>query len=29
MGLSDAADAYRLFDSREDGVMKVLLDPTG
>lgn len=27
MALSDAADAYRIFDSREDGVMKVLLDP--
>jgi threonine dehydrogenase-like Zn-dependent dehydrogenase len=29
LGLSDAADAYRIFDSREDGVLKVLLDPTG
>lgn len=29
MALSDAADAYRLFDSREDGVLKVLLDPRG
>jgi threonine dehydrogenase-like Zn-dependent dehydrogenase len=28
MGLSDAAEAYRLFDAREDGVLKVLLDPT-
>ena len=28
MGLSQAAEAYRLFDSREDGVLKVLLDPT-
>jgi 2-desacetyl-2-hydroxyethyl bacteriochlorophyllide A dehydrogenase len=28
MGLSDAAEAYRLFDSREDGVLKVLLDPS-
>ena len=27
MGLADAADAYRLFDAREDGVLKVLLDP--
>ena len=29
MGLSDAADAYRVFDDRDDGVMKVLLDPRG
>jgi alcohol dehydrogenase len=28
MGLSEAADAYRIFDAREDGVLKVLLDPT-
>jgi alcohol dehydrogenase len=28
MALSDAAEAYRLFDAREDGVLKVLLDPT-
>ena len=28
MGLSEAPEAYRIFDSREDGVMKVLLDPT-
>ena len=27
MGLSEAAEAYRLFDAREDGVLKVLLDP--
>ena len=27
MGLSDAEDAYRIFDNREDGVLKVLLDP--
>lgn len=27
MGLSEAADAYRIFDGRDDGVMKVLLDP--
>jgi alcohol dehydrogenase len=27
MGLSDDADAYRIFDDREDGVLKVLLDP--
>ena len=26
-GLSQAADAYRLFDSRQDGVLKILLDP--
>jgi len=25
--LSDAAEAYRLFDSREDGVLKVALTP--
>jgi 2-desacetyl-2-hydroxyethyl bacteriochlorophyllide A dehydrogenase len=29
MGLSDAAAAYELFDSRGDGVLKVLLDPNG
>lgn len=28
MGLSDASAAYRLFDARDDGVLKVLLDPT-
>ncbi len=28
MGLSEVADAYRLFDSRVDGVLKILLDPT-
>lgn len=28
MGLSEAAEAYRLFAEREDGVLKVLLDPT-
>jgi threonine dehydrogenase-like Zn-dependent dehydrogenase len=28
MGLSQAADAYRIFNAREDGVLKVLLDPT-
>ncbi len=28
MGLSQAADAYRMFDAREDGVGKVLLDPS-
>ena len=28
MGLSEAAEAYRIFDAREDGVLKVLLDPT-
>jgi threonine dehydrogenase-like Zn-dependent dehydrogenase len=27
MGLSEAAEAYRIFDAREDGVLKVLLDP--
>ncbi len=27
MGLSEAAAAYRIFDGREDGVMKILLDP--
>ena len=29
MALSDAAEAYRIFEAREDGVLKVLLDPTG
>jgi alcohol dehydrogenase len=29
MGLSEAAEAYRIFEAREDGVLKVLLDPTG
>lgn len=29
MGLSEAAEAYAMFDQRADGVMKVLLDPTG
>jgi threonine dehydrogenase-like Zn-dependent dehydrogenase len=28
LGLSDASDAYRIFDAREDGVLKVLLDPS-
>ena len=28
MGLSEAAEAYRIFEAREDGVLKVLLDPT-
>src|SRR5580692_3764900 len=27
MGLSEAAQAYELFDSRADGVLKILLDP--
>jgi alcohol dehydrogenase len=27
MGLSDAREAYRMFDAREDGCLKVLLDP--
>ena len=29
MGLSQAAEAYRIFEAREDGVLKVLLDPAG
>jgi hypothetical protein len=28
MGLSEAAEAYRIFDGHEDGVLKVLLDPS-
>jgi len=28
MGLSEGAEAYRLFAAREQGVLKVLLDPT-
>jgi threonine dehydrogenase-like Zn-dependent dehydrogenase len=28
MGLSQAADAYRTFDTRADGCLKVLLDPS-
>jgi threonine dehydrogenase-like Zn-dependent dehydrogenase len=28
LGLSDAPEAYRIFEAREDGVLKVLLDPT-
>lgn len=28
MGLSEAAEGYRLFNAREDGVLKVLLDPS-
>ncbi len=28
MGLSAAAEAYRIFDAKDDGVVKVLLDPT-
>lgn len=28
MGLSEAAEGYRLFNAREEGVLKVLLDPT-
>lgn len=28
MGLSEVTEAYRLFDAREDGVLKILLDPT-
>ncbi len=27
LGLSEAAEAYRIFDAREDGALKVLLDP--
>ncbi len=27
MALSEAPAAYQLFDSRDDGVLKVLLDP--
>jgi alcohol dehydrogenase len=27
LGLSEAEDAYRMFDERRDGTMKVLLDP--
>lgn len=27
MPLSDVTEAYRLFDAREDGVLKILLDP--
>lgn len=28
LGLSEAAEGYRVFDNREDGVLKVLLDPS-
>jgi threonine dehydrogenase-like Zn-dependent dehydrogenase len=28
LGLSEASEAYRIFDAREDGVLKVLLDPS-
>ena len=28
LGLSEGAEAYRLFDAREDGVLKVSLDPS-
>lgn len=28
MGLSEGKEAYRRFDAREDGVLKVLLDPS-
>jgi threonine dehydrogenase-like Zn-dependent dehydrogenase len=27
LGLSEGAEAYRLFDGRREGVMKVVLDP--
>ncbi len=29
LGLSRAPEAYRIFDRHDDGVLKVLLDPTG
>lgn len=29
LGLSEAAEAYRIFDTRSDGVLKVMLDPAG
>jgi alcohol dehydrogenase len=29
VGLSQAAEAYRVFEARDDEVIKVLLDPTG
>lgn len=29
MGLSEAPEAYRMFDAKADGVVKVLLDPNG
>lgn len=29
LGLSEAAEAYRMFEAREDGCLKVLLDPKG
>jgi len=28
LGLSEAARGYELFDTKQDGVIKVLLDPT-
>ena len=28
LGLSEAVEGYRVFEAREDGVLKVLLDPT-
>ncbi len=28
MGLSEVTEAYRVFEAREDGVLKVMLDPT-
>jgi threonine dehydrogenase-like Zn-dependent dehydrogenase len=28
MGLSEVAEAYRLFDAKQDGILKVLLDPS-
>lgn len=28
LGLSEASEAYRIFDTREDGCLKVLLDPS-
>ena len=28
MGLSEAKEAYALFDRRDDGVLKIVLDPS-
>ena len=28
MGLSEAAEAYAMFDRHDPGVLKILLDPT-
>ena len=27
MGLSEVAEAYRMFDDKDEGVLKVILDP--